>query len=81
MRLSKLKTGHGVRQKFLLRLTRILTASEPVDVVKTFTYRPHYFGRYFCDLGHDLLRGPSDWTIGERELFGAFTASLNQCLF
>jgi hypothetical protein len=52
-----------------------------VDVVKAFTYRPRYFGRNFCDLGHDLLRGPSEWTVGERELFGAFTASLNQCVF
>jgi hypothetical protein len=81
MRLSKLQTGHGVRQKFLLRLTRILTFSEPFDVVKTFTYRPEYFGRHFCDLGHELLRGPSEWTIGERELIGAFTANLNHCHF
>lgn len=81
MRLSKLQTGHGVRQKFVLGLTSVLTLSEPFDVVKTFTYRPEYFGKPFCDLGHDLLRGPSDWTIGERELFGAFTASLNQCHF
>ena len=81
MRLSKLQTGHGIRQKAVLRLTKVLTLSEPLDVVKTFTYRPEYFGKHFCDLGHDLLRGPSEWTVGERELFGAFTASLNQCLF
>jgi hypothetical protein len=81
MRLPKLQTGHGIRQKFLLGLTTVLTFSEPFDVLKTFTYRPEYFGKHFCDLGHDLLRGPSEWTIGERELFGAFTASLNHCLF
>lgn len=81
MRLSRLKTGHGLRQKFVLRLTYLLTLSEPFDVVKTFTYRPDYFGKHFCDLGHDLLRGHSEWSIGERELFGAFTANLNQCLF
>ena len=81
MRLAKLQTGHGIRQRLLLTLTRILTRSEPFDVVKTFTYRPEFFGRYFCNLGHALLRGKSDWTIGERELFGAFTASLNRCFF
>ena len=81
MRLAKLQTGHGIRQNLLLTLTRVLTRSEPFDVVKTFTYRPQYFGRYFCELGQAILRGPSEWTIGERELFGAFTASLNQCLF
>jgi hypothetical protein len=52
MRLSKLQNGHGVRQRLLLRLTRILTQSEPFDVVKTFSYRPEYFGRHFCDFGH-----------------------------
>src|SRR4029079_13074003 len=81
MRLSKLRTGHGIRQKFLLGLTSVLTLAEPFDVVKTFTYRPEDFGKPFCDLGHDLLRGPSEWPVGERELFGRFTARLNQCIF
>ena len=67
--------------KIFAAIDDVLTLSEPFDVVKTFTYRPEYFGKHFCDLGHDLLRGPSEWTIGERELFGAFTASLNHCLF
>jgi len=28
-----------------------------------------------------VMRGPSDWSIGERELFAAFTSKLNQCVF
>jgi AhpD family alkylhydroperoxidase len=27
------------------------------------------------------MRGESDWTNAERELFAAFVSSLNQCLF
>jgi len=27
------------------------------------------------------MRGPSDWSAGERELFAAFVSSLNQCPF
>ena len=27
------------------------------------------------------MRGPSDWSAGERELFAAFTSLLNQCPF
>ena len=27
------------------------------------------------------MRGPSSWTVGERELFAAFTSSRNQCQF
>jgi AhpD family alkylhydroperoxidase len=27
------------------------------------------------------MRGPSDWSVGERELFAAFVSNLNQCRF
>lgn len=81
MRLQKIETGHRTRQKLALGLMRVASLSEPVDVVKLFMYRPEYFGRHFCRLGHAALRGPSDWSVGERELFGAFTSRLNRCLF
>ena len=81
MRLPILDNGHRLPQKLLLGLIRLVTNSEPVDVIKVFMYRPEYFGKPYCDLGHVILRGPSDWTIGERELFGAFTSKLNDCTF
>lgn len=79
MRLSNVDSGHRLPQKLLLKLSGVL--SEPLDVTKTFMYRPEFFGKPFCDLGHVILRGPSDWSVGERELFGAFTAKLNHCVF
>jgi hypothetical protein len=81
VRLSILDTGHRPSQKLLLGLTCLVTNSEPVDVIKVFMYRPEYFGKPFCDLAHVIMRGPSDWTVGERELFGAFTSKLNECVF
>lgn len=81
MRLSALDNGHRAPQKLLLGLVRLFTNTEPVDVVKVFMYRPEFFGKPFCDLAHVVLRGPSDWTVGERELFGAFTSKLNNCTF
>jgi len=27
------------------------------------------------------MRGPSEWSVGERELFAAYTSKLNQCVF
>jgi len=81
VRLPILDNGHRAPQKLLLALTRLVTRSEPVDVVKVFMYRPGFFGKPFCDLGHVVLRGPSDWTVGERELFGAFSSKLNACTF
>ena len=81
MRLSKVESGHRPPQKLLLGFSSLITLSAPLDVVRVFMYRPEYFGRTFCDLAHVMLRGPSDWSVGERELFGAFTSSLNSCVF
>jgi hypothetical protein len=81
VRLSKLENGHRLPQKLLLGLTSLISLSAPMDVVRVFMYRPECFGRAFCDLAHVMMRGPSDWSVGERELFGAFTSSLNSCVF
>jgi hypothetical protein len=53
----------------------------PIGVLKTINYRPEIFGRPFSAALDAAMRGPSDWTPGERELFAAFVSSLNQCLF
>jgi hypothetical protein len=53
----------------------------PLDVLKTLHYRPDVFGRPFSAALDLAMRGPSEWTAGERELFAAFVSSRNQCLF
>ncbi|MGZ3584421.1 MAG: hypothetical protein ACXWP6_17620 [Ktedonobacterales bacterium] len=83
MRLRNVATGHRLPQKALLGMIRLMAhdPSEPKDIVKTVLYRPEFFGRPYSDLVHELLRGPSDWSAGERELFAAFTSHLNECQF
>jgi hypothetical protein len=81
VRLSKVESGHRLPQKLLLGVSSLVSLSAPMDVVRVFMYRPEYFGGAFCDLAHAVMRGPSDWSVGERELFGAFTSSLNSCVF
>jgi hypothetical protein len=51
------------------------------DVLKVMMHRPEFFGAPYRVLLHDVMRGPSTWTAGERELFAAFTSRLNQCPF
>ena len=53
----------------------------PLGVLKTLHYRSELFGRPFSDATDRAMRGPSDWSAGERELFAAFTSLLNQCPF
>ena len=51
------------------------------DVVCMLSYRPDVFGAPFSELLQQVMRGPSAWSVAERELFAAFVSSLNQCPF
>ena len=53
----------------------------PLGVLKTLNYRPELFGRPFSDALDQAMRGRSEWSAGERELFAAFVSALNQCPF
>ena len=51
------------------------------DVVRMLSYRPELFGQPFSEAPQRVMRGPSDWSIAERELFAAFVSAQNQCPF
>ena len=51
------------------------------DIGLALRYRPELFGAPFSALLQDLMRGPSEWSVGERELFAAFVSAQNQCPF
>jgi hypothetical protein len=53
----------------------------PLGVLKTIHYRPELFGRPFSGALDLAMRGPSDWSPGERELMAAFVSHLNRCHF
>ena len=81
MRLHAVQEGHALPFRLVIGLFRRIYGDEAPDVVRTFWYRPLLFGLPFTDLLHAAMRGPSHWTAGERELFAAHTAKLNQCVF
>ena len=81
MRLAVVDSGHAPDEAAMLAEIRERTGDEPLGVVKTLLYRPQLFGFPFSEELDRVMRGPSDWSAGERELFAAFTSRLNQCLF
>ena len=81
MRLGSVESGHDPHESKVLDLIREQRGAEPPDVLKTLHYRPELFGRPYSETLELAMRGPSDWTVGERELFAAFVSSLNQCPF
>ena len=81
MRLSVVDRGHAPAQAAVLDTIRERSGHEPLGVVKTLLYRPEVFGQPFSEALDEAMRGDSEWTPGERELFAAFTSLLNQCPF
>jgi hypothetical protein len=81
MRLSVVDSGHAPEEAARLDMIRENSGQEPLGVVKTLMYRPELFGRPFSDKLDEVMRGPSPWSPGERELFAGFASLLNQCLF
>jgi hypothetical protein len=81
IRLDVIDRGHAPDEAAILAIIRERSGNEPLGVVKTLLYRPELFGTPFSEELDRVMRGPSDWSAGERELFAGFTSLLNQCLF
>jgi len=66
-----------------MRLAKVdaVEVERPLGVLKTLHYRPELFGEPYSAALDLAMRGPSDWSDGERELFAAFVSALNQCVF
>ena len=81
MRLAVVDSGHAPDEAAVLEMIRERSGAEPLGVVKTLLYRPDLFGRPFSEELDQVMRGPSEWSPGERELFAGFTSLLHQCPF
>lgn len=81
MRLARVSNGHRLKQKVMLGLMNVFMSGGPPDVVRALFYRRELWGKPFSAWLQALLRGPSQWSVTERELFAAFTSKLNQCVF
>lgn len=81
MRLAVVDRGHAAPEAEMLRMIRERSGTEPLGVVKTLLYRPELFGEPFSAALDVAMRGPSEWSPGERELFAGFTSLLRQCPF
>lgn len=81
MRLDKVRRGHGFPQKLMLSLMRVIMRAPVPDYMRMLAYRPQLYGNRYLALAQSVMRGPSAWSVGERELFAAFVARLNHCSF
>jgi hypothetical protein len=81
MRLTNVLRGDRLSVKGLYGLIRAVSGFRAPDVVRTLQYRRHLFGAPHSAHTQIVMRGPSVWSVGERELFAAFVSRLNRCQF
>ena len=81
MRLGVLDRGHPLRMKAFFAFMHLVSGHRAPDVVKTLRYRPEFFGSLMSDLFQEVMRGPSEWTVGDRELMAAYVSRINACDF
>ena len=81
MRLRGVERGDSLGSRLLYGVIRLLSGFRAPDVVRTLRYRRAFFGAPHTAHTQAVMRGDSEWTIGERELFAAFVSKLNHCSF
>jgi AhpD family alkylhydroperoxidase len=81
MRLRILDSGHSLGTKALFALIRTVSRQPVLDVVKLVKYRADFYGSPMSAVTQEAMRGPSTWSVGDRELMAAFVAKTNQCEF
>jgi uncharacterized peroxidase-related enzyme len=79
MRLSILDSGHRVGTKILFAIIRAVSRQPTPEVVKLVMYRPDFFGAHMKTVTHEAMRGPSQWSVGDRELMAALVSKASGC--
>lgn len=81
MRLSILDRGQTIGTRALFAFIRAVSRQPVLDVVKMAAYRPDFYGRLMQAVTHEAMRGPSTWSVGDRELMAAVVSKANECEF
>ncbi|HZD70162.1 MAG TPA: carboxymuconolactone decarboxylase family protein [Actinomycetes bacterium] len=81
MRLDILNHGYGLGTKLLFALVRLFSGHPVPDAAKLVFYRPDFYGARAKQFTHEAMRGPSAWSVGDRELMAAYVSKMNECAF
>lgn len=81
MRLAILDSGHSFGTKALFAVIRAMSRQPVLDIIKLVKYRGEFYGKPMAALTHEAMRGPSAWSVGDRELMAAVVAKANECTF
>lgn len=81
MRLPEIDRGDGFANRLLIGFISLVSGMRLPDAARVAFYHKQFFGQPMGAWTQRAMRGPSDWSIGERELMAAMVAKWNSCAF
>jgi uncharacterized peroxidase-related enzyme len=67
--------------KLLFAVIGLFSRQPLPDAAKLVFYRPDFYGAKAKAFTHEAMRGPSAWSVGDRELMAAYVSAVNQSAF
>jgi uncharacterized peroxidase-related enzyme len=81
VRLDILNRGYRPGTKLLFSLIKLFSGHPVPDAAKLVFYRPDFYGARAKEFTHEAMRGPSAWSVGDRELMAAYVSKVNESAF
>jgi uncharacterized peroxidase-related enzyme len=81
MRPEILNNGYRPGTKLLFAVIQLVSRQPLPDAAKLVFYRPEFYGGRAKEFTHQAMRGPSAWSVADRELMAAYVATVNDSAF
>src|SRR5215831_1731375 len=81
MRLNILNSGYKFGTKVFFAFVHLVSRQPLPDAARLVYYRPDFYGAPMGEFTQLAMRGPSAWSVGDRELMAAFVSKMNACAF
>jgi uncharacterized peroxidase-related enzyme len=81
VRLGILSRGYRPGTKLLFAMIRVFSGHPVPDAAKLVFYRPDFYGARAKEFTHEAMRGPSAWSVADRELMAAYVSKVNESAF
>lgn len=81
MRLEILDHGYRPGTKLLFAIIKLVTGHPVPDAARLVFYRPDFYGARAKEFTHEAMRGPSAWSVADRELMAAYVSAVNGSAF
>lgn len=81
MRLPEVERGDSFGNRLLIRFISAVSGMRLPDAARVAFYHKNFFSAPLGAWTQAAMRGPSAWSVGERELMAAMVAKWNSCTF